>query len=214
MIWVTDFDESLVAVGQIQGLRSLVRQLSGSALDRPVVNMYGGYFSSLFYGDGLTGVSHGMGYGERRSLTPAAGGGLPPARYYLKPIHSSVSMSELRAVGSAIPDVDGFRERVCSCPICRELLKAGSDGLVSQFLEIERKPFGNSYRDYSTQEVYRLSRYHFLYNRNAEIREINNSASLGQMTSQLSDAYSEYVGILDKSPSHLERWLRALSTKT
>lgn len=210
MLWLTDFDETAVTVGQIEGLRSMVRQLAGSDFDRPVINMYGGYFSTLLYIDGLTGISHGIGYGERRSLIPAVGGGLPPARYYLKPTHNGINMSELQAVGGRFLDEQDFRTQVCECPICRALLNGGSIRLTQEFSRTERKPFGNSFRDYSTQDVYRLARYHFLYNRNAEIREVNNAENFDQLLGQLTNAYADYNGVLSKSPRHLIQWARAL----
>ena len=211
MIWLTDFDETLVTTGQIRGFRSLVRRLAGSDADRAVINMYGGFFSTLLHPDGLTGISHGLGYGERRSLIPAVGGGLPPARYYLKPVHHGISMGELGTVAETVSRGQDFLSRVCGCPICRELLRQGTAGLARQFSQTERKPYRNSYRDYPTQEVYRLARYHFLYNRNVEIQDVNSASDVAEMVDQLIDAYADYRSQLYADPRYLTQWQRALS---
>lgn len=212
MIWVTDIHGPTVTESQIVGLRSLVRTLAGPGQDRPVINMYAGYFPSLLYQDGLTGISHGLGYGERRSLIPAVGGGMPPARYYLKPIHEGISIAEFRRlVDSGIQSPQEFQAIICNCTICRNFLGNSVSALTSAFSKTDRKPFGNSFRDYPTQEVYKLARFHFLSNRHDEIQNVNNAPDLNTLLDELDRAYTEFQSILDSDLGYLKRWKNALS---
>lgn len=210
MIWLTDFNEPSVTISQIKGFLELVNILSGSNRDRPVVNMYGGYFSMLLESVGLTGISHGLGYGERRALVPAVGGGgMPAAKYYLKAIHEEISMRELRQVANTISSTEEFMGEICQCTICSHLLSAGPRRLADSFNRTDRKPFGNSFRDYATQEVYKLARFHFLSNRNAEVTEINNSP-LSDLLEQLEMGHNDFQNKLVLDLGYLHRWSRAL----
>ena len=60
---------------------------------------------------------------------------MPPARYYLKPIHEGISMSDLRQLlrTGSFPSEDAFRNMVCMCSICNHLLQGGVDALGSSF---------------------------------------------------------------------------------
>ena len=53
--------------------------------------LYGGFFSVLLGSIGLSGSSHGIGYGESRSWVELPSSGPPPARYYLPRAHRYVS---------------------------------------------------------------------------------------------------------------------------
>ena len=213
MVWPTDFYGPTVTLGQIRGLRNLVRTLAGTELGRPVIHMYGGYFSALLHEEGMTGIAHGLGDGERRSLIPAVGGGMPPARYYLRPIHEGISMSDLRQLlrTGSFPSTDIFRNIVCMCSICSHLLQGGVDNLSTSFSRTDRKPFGNSYRDYPTQDVYKMSRFHFLSNRHTEIEEINKAGSRDALLEQLEESYAFFQPKLSADLAYLRRWRRALA---
>lgn len=212
MIWVTDIYGPTMTVGQIRGLSQLVSTLAGPDRDRPVINMYAGYFPTLLHLEGLTGISHGLGYGERRSLIPAVGGGMPPARYYLKPIHEGISMAEFRRlVEMGMQSAQEFRNLICNCTICQNLLEGGLSNLTTAFGKTDRKPFGNSFRDYPTQEVYKLARFHFLSNRHNEIQNVNNATGLGGLLGELKDAFTRFQPLLDSDLGYLNRWRDALS---
>lgn len=212
MVWPTDLYGPSATVGQIRGLRRLVRTLAGRTRRRPVVQMYAGYFPALLHNDGMTGIIHGLAYGERRSLIPAVGGGMPPARYYLKAIHEGISITDFMQLlrTNAFLTVDAFRNAVCTCSICSHLLQGGVEALSSSFGRTERKPYGSSYRDYPTQEVYRMSRFHFLSNRHAEIEEINHSGGLDPLLQQLRDSYDFFQPRLTTDIGYLLRWREAL----
>jgi hypothetical protein len=56
--------------------------------------LYGGFFSILLQNVGLTGSSHGIGYGESRNWIELPESGPPPARYYLPQLHRYVQTDE------------------------------------------------------------------------------------------------------------------------
>jgi hypothetical protein len=211
MLWLTGFDEPTVTESQVRGLRRLIDILAGSARDRPVINMYGGYFSCLLRFDGLTGISHGVGYGERRALVPAVGGGLPPAKYYFRPVHDEIAFSELRPLGARLRTPGEFAAQICNCPICRGLLAQGTTRLMAAYSQTETKPFGIGFREYPTQEVYRLSRFHFLSNRFGEIGEVNSASGLADLLGQLREANAQYQSLLSTDLRYMLRWIGALS---
>ena len=121
-------------------------------------------------------------------------------------------MRELRGLvrASGIGTSQDFGNAICMCTICSYLLKNGVNGLTSAFGKTNRKPFGNSFRDYPTQEVYKLSRFHFLSNRHAEIQEVNKAGKLGSLLDQLKDSYSRFQPRLSSDLSYLIRWSDAL----
>lgn len=208
LIWVTDFDEHDAAFGQLLGLRRLVNQLAQTG--RNVIKIFGGYFSVLLGEDGLAGLSHGVGYGERRDIVPVLGGGLPPAKYYLRPIHNNVYIADMLRL-AAERDEESFQQTVCSCVICSGLMERGGiDRLVNEFGATELRPFRQGFREVPTARVYELSRYHYLHNRYLELQTAGQS-SRADLISQLNDAYGNLSGFLGASRvSFLPLWSSAL----
>lgn len=60
--------------------------------DQKVFALYGGFFSVLLSNYGLTGASHGIGFGEHRDSIELPSSGAPPARYYVPRLHRYVSV--------------------------------------------------------------------------------------------------------------------------
>jgi hypothetical protein len=87
-LWVSGLDEyrstmsDLVAYGQV--VMKATRQGN-----RPTA-LYGGFFSVLLSRYGLTGASHGVGFGDHRSWLELPSSGAPPARYYVARLHKYV----------------------------------------------------------------------------------------------------------------------------
>lgn len=203
LLWMTAFDETEVTTSQIKGFQLLAKELAGPSL-RPVVNMYGGYFSTLLSEHGVTGIAHGVGYGEKRALNPPVGGGLPPAKYYLRAIHDEISVADLAVIASQMTGNDEFLSSICSCMICVGLLNQGGiQGLVDAFSQTEPG------RNFPTQNVYRLARFHFLSNRHTEIQLVN-STSLSVLRQQLVDAFNEFRQPLTANLTYMQRWAQAV----
>jgi len=211
LLWATDFEEARATQGQIRGIQRLVQGLSQNGA-KQVINMFGGYFSCLLADCGLTGVSHGLGYGERRDIIPVLGGGLPPAKYYLRAIHQQIRIDQFAAIASQLNE-DSFLQTVCDCVICRGLLRQGLDYLIRQYTATETKIVNGRYRQAATPQVYRLTRFHYLSNKHLEFqrcRDIECSSLLGELNS----AYEQFRSQLGTSSlMYLRTWRRALATQ-
>ncbi len=89
VVWVSGLQELETAPNTLAEYAIAVGQ--ASALGKSVFALYGGFFSVLLSGFGLTGSAHGIGYGESRSWQELPQSGPPPARYYLPQLHRYVS---------------------------------------------------------------------------------------------------------------------------
>jgi len=209
-LWATAFDETRATAGQIDGLRHLASRLCGTP-GRPLLNMYGGYFSLLLKEHHMDGVSHGIGYGERRDVIPVTGGGMPPARYYLPAIHDEISIDDLFRLAAGMAN-DEFLHTICGCTICAHLIRSGGvQFLLDQFGATVRKLVQDTYRDVPAPSVFKLTKFHFLDARHQEVQSLQ-SVPLGTLVHRLSEAHDRFA--LQLGPqrlSYLRVWHRALT---
>ncbi len=209
-LWLTDLAESSATATQLIGVRRLVSKLADSG-KKEIINLYGGYFSALLRFDGLTGFSHGVGYGERRDVVPVVGGGLPPAKYYLPPIHERIYLEDLLRLASGL-SAQEFLDQICRCAICSGLVGANLEHLLNEYSRTVRKPFRGGYRNYAEPIVYRYTRFHFLHNRHLEMTSLN-GMTLDAALSQLARARDDFAERLGANQVRfLHSWERALTT--
>jgi len=213
-LWVTAFNEQRATRQQVVSLIDFLRALPTG---RPVIQLYGGFFSALLKPFGVTGLSHGVGYGEQRDVTPVVGGGLPPAKYYLPAIHDEILVIDLVRLVIDLGLTDAaFRERICHCTICKGLLdRGGVDGLLDAYSRSERRQYRAGFRDFPTPDVYRMTRFHFLENRHMELARLADlpADSFGPEVTALELAYGEYARRLYPPPSFLRTWSAALGSR-
>ncbi len=167
-LWFDGFDEQEAPLDRLVAFRSIVSGLSGKM---DIYNRHGGYFSLLLAHDGLTGISHGVGYGERKPVAQVIGAAAPTVRYYLPPICKRVGVPDVQR---CFPDVgiktpEDFFANVCDCQICKgviasDLLKFASFGKMHRAKE-------ESKRVSQTPAAAKMCRFHFLINRFKE-REV------------------------------------------
>jgi hypothetical protein len=112
-IWVNDFKEEYASVKQLQGLIKLVAMLARS--QKPVLKLYGGYFSGLLWHADLTGFSFGLGYGSSKNVF-AYGGGAPNPLYYMPELHRLLSLPK------AEDFIRRYPELMCNCPTCKTVI--------------------------------------------------------------------------------------------
>lgn len=92
-IWVSKLDEAPEERFGLEDLRRYGEAIKAVASDgKNLFALYGGFFSVLLGNFGLSGSSHGIGYGEARTWVELPQSGPPPARYYLPHAHRYVSM--------------------------------------------------------------------------------------------------------------------------
>lgn len=110
--WVSDLDEfrqsgeqELFAYGEA------LKQ--AKARGQRTFALYGGFFSVLLARHGLTGSSHGIGFGEHRDWIELPTSGAPPARYYVPRLHRYVGVDVATTVWRQFPDLIS-----CTCQEC------------------------------------------------------------------------------------------------
>jgi len=171
-LWFDGFDELRAPLDQLVAFRRIVRGLSGKM---EIHNLHGGYFSLLLAHDGLTGISHGVGYGEQKPVAQIIGAAAPTVRYYLPPISKRVAVPEVqRCFGDVgVDSPTSFFASVCDCQICKGVI--GSDlARFAAFGEMHRASPANQ-RDTQTPAAAKMCRFHFLIRR---LRERSSVAAL------------------------------------
>jgi len=207
--WFSDFDELTCSVEKLKAFRSLVEDLSKEIT---VYNLHGGYFSLCLCKYGLTGVSHGVGYGEKKSVVPVIGVATPTVRYHLPDFHKRLGVPAIQRCFDSlnIKTPDNFHEKICGCVVCK--------GVVSKDLS-EFSLFGDM--AYSTPMSKRLAqtpaaakrcRFHFLMNRIRERDEMkeNEVEEILAKLNGVEDIWSEQVSVKGDM-THLSRWREALA---
>lgn len=142
-LWVSRLDQYRSPPEDLRAFADLVRRFS--ATGRPVINLFGGYYSAMLSYLGLAGLSHGVGYGEARDAFYYRGG--PPGeRYYVPMLHRFYPrLDALRLLAR----LDSVVMR-CDCPACMGVSREGDtsqvqasrlnrEGLLSHFLYARRK---------------------------------------------------------------------------
>jgi len=216
-LWFDGFDELETSADRAVALRSFIRELAGHMA---VFNLHGGYFSMLLAHDGLTGVSHGVGYGERKPVAQVIGAAAPTVRYYLPAIHKRVGVAEIQRCypNVGIASKQDFLDKVCSCQICKGVI-GGPEGLggFKSFGELHRAR-EESQRDTQTPAAAKMCRYHFLINRLKErtaIAGMDPKKRSELITSNAASwrnclALAQFVGP-PGTQGYLENWARAFS---
>ncbi len=208
VVWPADLDEHLASSEELNAYADLVAVLASAG--KRVIAGFGGFFALSLALRGLVGLSHGIGYGDKRDLQPVLGGGLPPARFYVRAIRDAVPMGDL-ALLSAKLDVDEFRRRVCDCTICGQLLDAGGvTGLVEAFTETEDRASARGITAVPTRRVYQMSRFHYVLNRIEEVSDLRQAESFNVVRDRLvEDADWVRVTLGSQPVEHIARWVAA-----
>ncbi len=187
-VWIDSFDERYVERPQIISLIKLIKSLSSRG--QQVIVMYGGFFTLLLYYFGVSCVSHGLAYGESRSIgaTAQVGTGPAPVRYYIYELHRFFTLDDALKI---------LRERtdlVCECPVCRRVLQGDPENVTM----------------YQNEET--LAEMHFLYNRYQE-RSLISSNNLQNSIEHLNwiiDINEDINSITKEYKSGLSTWEKSI----
>ena len=87
-----------------------------------VFALYGGFFSVLLSRYGLTGASHGIGFGEHRDSIELPTSGAPPARYYVPRLHRYIGVDIAVRLWRQFPHLIS-----CDCAECNNESPAALD---------------------------------------------------------------------------------------
>ena len=207
-LWFSAFRENAADAEELAGFRSLVEDLSASM---EVYNRHGGYFSLAMCKYGMSGISHGVGYGEQKDVLPVIGQSTPTVRYYLPNVHRRFGVPQIERCFDElkIHTADDFYKKVCNCVICKGIV---SDEL-SAFSAFGDMHWSNpeSKRKAQTPAAAKRCRFHFLISRVRE-RDWLKDASVSDIVKELEKA----TRVWGKQPSlrgeldYLTTWKEAL----
>lgn len=206
-LWFSRFDEHGASRKELAALRSWVEQL---APQTKVYNMHGGFFSLALSRVGMSGIAHGVGYGEQKDVVPVIGQSTPTIQYYVRSLHDKSSVVQITRSFSAlgINDPDEFYNKVCDCVICQGIIGKNLKGFA-QFGEIHRST-PTAKRMSQTPEAAKRCRFHFLLNRLRE-RDYVNKLDLPSIIKDLNSSATEWSKTpLTADALHLTNWATML----
>ena len=209
-LWFSRFFEEDAELPTLQAIKRLTQDLSEANI--AVFNMHGGYFSLALSKHGMTGISHGVGYGEQKDVVPVLGQSVPTVRYYLPALHRRLGVPDIErcfdALGIKTPA--DFHAKVCDCPVCK--------GIVSKDLK-EFRAFGETQpsatsglRLVQTPAAAKRCRFHYLITRIRERDRIvpMTISDIQAMWDIASSSWGKQP-LLAESSKHLPRWRAALA---
>jgi len=210
-LWFSNFDELNADEEQLVNFRALVEQLSDKKLE--VYNRHGGYFSLILHKVGMTGISHSIGYGEKKDVLQIEGPPNPPVvHYYLPDIHKRFGVPDIERCFDEMKIVSpkDFYEHMCDCVICKGVIKDNIEGFKKFGEEHYATP--ESKRKSQTPAAAKRCRFHFLINRIRE-KEFISSKDLKTIVKQINDTQEKWKEqvIIARYSTHLARWEKALS---
>ena len=214
LVWIDSFVEQEATQEELGCYVSFMKKLSSI---KPVVNLYGSFFSVALARcnilKDLVGVSHGLGYGESRSVVPV-GGGIPVAKFYFPNIHARLLFREalraMRAVGGS-KTMEGFHDKVCDCILCKKLISddvESSFGFYGESKTISFKRNGHQVStEYPLPETKDKTVEHYMWCKRNEYRY---KKSANGFIEDLESAGKELRKVLNLSQiSHCKEWANA-----
>ncbi len=209
-LWFSRFDEKEASETSLNNFRILVEELGN---EMEVYNMHGGYFSLALCKYGMNGISHGIGYGEKKDVLPVVGKSIPTVRYYLHDLHKTFGVPDIeRCYGSlGINTLEDFYREICNCSICQGVIKND----LANFSEYGDMHYAksNSVRKSQTPAAAKRCRFHFLLSR---IRERNwlKSVNIKEVISDLGNSISKWsstpLNFDQNLCTHLIKWKKVL----
>ena len=207
-LWFSRFYEDAAPVSRLLTFRRFVEELSESV---QVFNMHGGIFSVALSRHGLSGTSHGIGYGEQKDVIPVIGQSTPTVRYYLPDLGRRLNVPQIERalLGVGVKTAGQFFDKVCGCAICRGVIDTDLS-MFSSFGDLHYSS-EESKRMAQTPAAARRCRFHFLLNRARE-RDQLCSTDVTTIAKSFQDAYSKWEKqpTIGKDARHLLRWQQVL----
>jgi hypothetical protein len=211
-LWISKLNEDNASDSKLEdkllSLRKIVEQLRDSI---EVYNMHGGFFSLALSKFGMSGISHGIGYGEQKDVVPVIGQATPIVRYYLPALHRRLGVTEIERCfrGLEIETPEDFYNKICNCAICKGIIKDG----VDQFAKFgEMNPIkSGSTKSGQTPTAAKLCRFHFLLCRIKERNEMK-TLQIEQLLKLLDEANKHWSGFdhIHKYHAHISLWASVL----
>ncbi|MCL2410114.1 MAG: hypothetical protein FWC97_00585 [Treponema sp.] len=223
-IWVDGLDEhednQKILTGFINFLSKIKR--------KEIYNMYGGFFSILLTHKSLkllSGVSHGMEYGENREVYPV-GGGIPVSKYYYYPLHQRKDFSKayflLRHEGILDETLDDlgntnrYYSEICECPKCKNIMGESMSNFAkfesTEYYEVRNK-YSVSRRKKPTAETKENCLHHYLLCKKIEFDTVR-TKNVEEIIAMLQIEKEKYINCKDISNnefSYIDNWCNSIS---
>ena len=223
VLWIDELDESEAGGAELHGLLDLASRLRHNRAGlREVIDLHGGYFSTLATGDmwgrsAFSAVCHGPEFGEHRSVVPV-GGGIPIARYYIPALHQRIRYREAAAIfleKGYLESSELFHREVCGCAECRETI-AGNPGenfalFGDSNTKLVRRGNGVASMEFPTARTKMRCLQHYLQRKAIEC-QFAVSGSKEQAVKDFMMAkgsYEEVIGL--EGVAHLDLWREVLA---
>ena len=168
----------------------MVKKFKTKHANKPIVSLYGGYFSQLMTKIGLDGVVHGMEYGEKREVVPV-GGGIPRAKFYIPAIHNRFDATAVIPLFTKfqVDSKKAYENNICTCQNCNKNIQDDSNGIekiIEDFsVYLRTKPVQVNYKNGRKREIeFPIAEskeeclLHYLQVKEQEYNEINNKGQI------------------------------------
>jgi len=208
-LWFSKFDEWDAAEESLRNFKRLVEELSKKGLK--VYNRHGGYFSLILNKVGMAGISHGIGYGEKKDVLQVKGPpNQPIVHYYLPDIHKRYGVPDIERCFDefGLETPDDFHEYICDCVICKGVVEND----LSDFQDFGETHYATptSLKPTQTPAAAKRCRYHFLMNRTRE-KDFIGKNNLATIKTDLVKSIDKWESCEDLvQHKHIERWARVL----
>jgi len=217
-LWVDDLDEHEADEDTLLGMVKFIKSIIKS--NKQIFIAYGGYFSAILtklYG--VTGICHGLEYGESRPVAPV-GGGIPMAKYYFPPLHKRLRYNEALQILEAkgwLQDSKYFYDEVCNCQVCQEIIDGNMDNF-SKFGESKPVTFQRKGQtvtlNYPLPETKDRSLRHYLMCKKREFVDLQTTTEEGIRKSleKIRNDYSRILGL--EGVSFAKVWKNVIEQST
>lgn len=222
--WIDSFDETSASLDELKAIFNFIYKYKSQNPSKPIYSLYGGYFSQLLMKFGLTGVVHGLEYGENRGVAPV-GGGIPRSKFYLPALRKRIAGNMMAPiVHYEARNADEFYQNICDCLICKKNIEETSiereqvtdnfskKYLASKAVEIKYKDPNRANRasEYPLQESKIECLHHYLEVKYKEFSQIE-KISISKLLEELKEAkirFGQYFSI--DEIAYLDRWVDVL----
>ena len=221
--WIDGFDESKASQEELKEVLTSIKLFKSKNADKPIISIYGGYFSQLLLKKGLDGVVHGLEYGEKREVVPV-GGGIPRAKFYIPALKQRFDATSVIPLLSYlnINNKEEYKRALCNCTNCDNVIQEEShslDDITKDFSTyLQTKPVKISYQNGTEREVEfpivnskEQCLFHYLYVKYSEYKNIDKK-NLDDLLFDLETSYVKFEPIFAENElDYLRRWYKVLT---
>lgn len=208
LFWIDGFNELKVDEETIMSLIYFIQEYKKLNPKKNIHSLYGGYFSQLLSSIGLSGVSHGIGYGESKEIN--AIGGVPSVQKYYMPklFQRMTPESTIKLLNNMkLSTKEDFFDKVCNCNICKHNIFDNNIDLRF-FIYLDDMDSSKNLRSNARVNCTK----HYLEVKNIEFTKIN-SSDINTLINNLKYTFDSYIKnnyVNSSNINYLMRWHSSL----